>query len=88
MCDEELSAYCRKKGIYKEDLAIWKQEMLSNLDSVGKKRLTKENNQLKMQLRTLKAELQVKEKALAESAALLLLKKKAKIIWGDLEEEK
>ncbi len=88
MSPEELGAYCRQKGIYTEDIEIWKQEMLDNLDSRNKKTLAKENNTLKIELRELKAELRCKDKALAESAALLLLKKKARIIWGELEEEK
>jgi transposase len=35
----------------------------------------------------LEKELQKKEKALAEAATLLLLRKKAQAIWGDDEEE-
>ena len=35
----------------------------------------------------LKRELRIKEKALAETAALLVLRKKANAIWGDQEEE-
>jgi transposase len=80
MSDEEIGAYCRRRGLY--------QEMLDNLDSRNKKILAKENNDLKIKLRELKAELRCKEKALAESAALLLLKKKAEIIWQEIEEEK
>ena len=88
MTDDELSAYCRQKGIYPEDIDIWKQEMMSNLDSRNKKILDKENSSLKIQIRELQAELKCKDKALAEASALLILKKKAKIIWADHEEEK
>lgn len=87
MSAEEVSAYCRKKGIYTSDIDVWKQEMLANLDSRNKKTLERENNNLKVQVRELKQELSCKEKALAESAALLLLKKKANIIWEDPEDE-
>jgi transposase len=38
------------------------------------------------QIRALEAELRRKEKALAETAALLVLKKKAQEIWGDRED--
>ncbi|BBA33943.1 transposase IS3/family protein [Methylocaldum marinum] len=38
-------------------------------------------------LRELERELQRKEKALAEAAALLVLRKKAEAIWGDREDE-
>ena len=37
--------------------------------------------------RQLQKELERKEKALAETAALLVLRKKADAIWGDPEEE-
>jgi hypothetical protein len=37
-------------------------------------------------LRELERELQRKEKALAEAAALLVLRKKAQAIWGDRED--
>lgn len=87
MSPEEISAYCRKKGIYIQDIEVWKQEMLTNLDSRNKQRLDKENNALKIMVRELQAELRCKDKALAETSALLLLKKKAKIIWEEQEEE-
>lgn len=85
---EELSAYCRNRGLYVQDIEVWKQEMMDNLDSRNKKRLATENRGLKIKVRELETELRCKEKALAETSALLLLKKKARIIWGDLEEER
>jgi transposase len=85
---EEVSAYCRGKGIYTQDIEAWKQEMMDNLDPQNKKRLFSENKNLKIKLRELQAELRCKDKALAEASALLLLKKKARIIWGDPEDEK
>jgi hypothetical protein len=41
----------------------------------------------RLQIRQLDNELRRKEKALAEAAVLLVLKKKALAIWGDREEE-
>lgn len=41
----------------------------------------------KEKVRKLENELRIKEKALAETAALLVLRKKANAIWGDPEEE-
>jgi transposase len=85
---EELSAYCRNKGIYPQDIESWRQEIMDNLDPQNKKRLFSENRNLKIKLRELQAELRCKDKALAETSALLLLKKKARIIWEDPEDEK
>ena len=47
-------------------------------------------NQLKEEIeksKSLEKELKRKEKALAEAAALLVLRKKAQAIWGDPEED-
>jgi len=88
MSEVEMGAYCRTKGIYTQDVEVWKQEMLTNLDSRNKKKLDKENNDLKVKVRELQSELRCKDKALAETAALLLLKKKARIIWEVDEEER
>lgn len=41
----------------------------------------------KARVNQLEKELRMKEKALAETAALLVLRKKANAIWGDPEEE-
>ena len=39
------------------------------------------------EIKQLKKELQRKEKALAEAAALIILRKKAQAIWGEPEED-
>lgn len=44
-------------------------------------------NEDKKRIRQLERDLQRKEKALAEAAALLILRKKAQAIWGDKEED-
>ena len=54
-------------------------------DKENKLRL--ENQQLKKEKKELERELRRKEKALAEVAALLTLKKKADAIWGEREAE-
>ena len=50
-------------------------------------RLNRELKDSKKERRKLEKELQRKEKALAEAAALLVLSKKANAIWGDSEDE-
>jgi transposase-like protein len=87
MNETELSAYCRRKGLYPEQITGWKQLCLkantplpTKANQAKIRRQAKENKQLK-------AELRRKEKALAETAALLVLKKKARQIWGDPEDE-
>ena len=46
-------------------------------------RLTGERSAERRRIRELEAELQRKDKALAETAALLVLRKKAQAIWGE-----
>ena len=50
-------------------------------------RLNRELKDSEKERRKLEKELQRKEKALAEAAALLVLSKKANAIWGDPEDE-
>ena len=46
-----------------------------------------ETRRLREQVKELKKELRRKDKALAETAALLVLKKKAASIWGEPEDD-
>jgi transposase len=86
--EQALGAYCREHGIYSFQLKQWQDELMARNDSPKQteqerseiKKLRNENKQLKQDLRR-------KDKALAETSALLILKKKADLIWGDLEED-
>lgn len=82
---EELNEFCRKKGIFPHHLETWKKEFIEaqnkkNSDKAG------EIRELKNEIKKLNADLNRKDKALAEAAALLILKKKAQEIWGSNEE--
>jgi hypothetical protein len=50
-------------------------------------KLKDELKTLRQENRNLKKDLNRKDKALAETSALLVLKKKADLIWGDLEDD-
>ncbi len=90
MKEEERGAYCRKHGLYTHDLDDWKKQVLA-LFSKEKDTTDKEQRievrQLSAENKQLKHELNRKEKALIEASALLLLKKKASLIWGDNEDD-
>jgi transposase len=83
--EHELAEYCRRKGLYPEQIERWKEMAISGNDH--SEALTqaerKEWQQEKKKSSALKKELARKEKALAETAALLVLKKKAQAIWGE-----
>jgi len=83
--EAELSAYCRRKGLYVEQVARWREAAAAGvgstpaLSAAERRELLQERGKS----RALERELRRKEKALAEAAALLVLQKKARAIWGD-----
>ena len=82
--EEEQGAYCRTQGIYSNHLNDWKKQMLEGLGGVSTstKELKAENQQVTNENKQLKRDLHRKDKALAEVSALLILKKKADLLWG------
>lgn len=73
--DEELGAFLRREGVHLAELEQWRtlaEEALSGSKPLSPSKET----------RRLKAELARKDKALAETAALIVLKKKVAEIWG------
>jgi transposase len=88
--EEQLSEYCRRKGLYAEQIARWKAGAIAGNES--SRSLTKAEQQAlkkeRKKTRYLEKELNRKEKALAETAALLVLKKKAHALWGEPEDER
>jgi len=82
MEEQQISAHCREKGVYPHQVRQWKAEFLKLMSARGKavsggglRKLREENRSLEKQIRR-------KDKALAEAAALLVLKKKAEQMWG------
>ena len=85
----ETSKYCREKGIHLEELNSWiKQCQNANNTKFEDPKELKENLKDEQQKnKELQKELNYKEKALAETAALLVLRKKANAIWGEPKED-
>ena len=81
LTDEDLGAFLRSKGLHSAQLQQWQEQMLAGLEpkpiAPGKK------SPETKRVRELERELRRKDAALAETAALLVLKKKAQMIWGD-----
>jgi len=84
--DEALNEQCRIQGIYPHQVEQWKQDFISGNHSKCVSNSRSEVKELKQENRTLKKELNRKDKALAETAALLVLQKKVNAIWGNDEE--
>ena len=87
--EAELAEYCRRKGLYVEQITAWRKACLqANANSAAQAKAHREQMKNdRKQIKTLERELRRKEKALAEAAALLVLQKKAQAIWGDGEDE-
>ena len=87
--EQELAEYCRRKGLYPEQIARWREAAVAGNDSSEKLSATEHRQQQaeRKKLRRLEKELKRKDKALAEAAALLVLQKKAQAIWGDGEDD-
>ncbi len=86
--ESELSEYCRKQGLYPEQVQRWKEAALKGYESDEKiqQQQLSSRKEDKRKIKKLESELRRKEKALAETAALLVLRKKAQAIWGDEED--
>jgi len=87
LTDEERVAWCRKHGLFAHHLEQWKVDTIAATTQPQTKGKSKEDRHLRKEIADLKKELSRKDKALAETAALLVLKKKAREIWGDTEDE-
>jgi len=87
--EQALSEYCRKKGLYAEQITRWKTQALTGYEAPDRLSADErqELKQTRKQKRQIEKELKRKEKALAETAALLVLSKKCHAIWGEAEED-
>ena len=77
---EDLGKWLREKGLRSEHIEIWRHEMKKNLNQQKKNTELKE---AKNRIKELERELHRKDKALAEMSALVVLKKKVRLLWGD-----
>jgi transposase-like protein len=85
LSEEELGSWCRGHGLHTHHLAQWRRELAG--ERTGGKASQETLRALQAENRELKKALRRKEKALAETAALLVLKKKAQAIWGEREDD-
>ena len=96
--ETELGAFLRTKGLHQTDLAEWRSVVFEGARTAfagderrreGKPRGAdaKEVKELRKRVQTLEKELTRKEKALAEAAALLVLKKKLRALQGDEDDD-
>ncbi|MFM4717412.1 IS3 family transposase [Aeromonas veronii] len=78
----ELSEYCRRKGLYPEQIQAWREACVQGQQSArAQQQADKVQAKAdKKRIRQLEQELRRKDKALAEAAALLILQKKPRCL--------
>ena len=89
MTENELSQYCREKGLFPEQVKQWRSECMQGFMSsqAREAQVRKQTKADKLEIKALKKELRHKEKALAETAALLVLRKKLSAFYGEEPED-
>ena len=82
--EADLGEYCRTRGLYPAQVAAWRAacEQANDWDRASSARLGRATKEDKKRVKDLERELARKDRALAETAALLVLRKKAAAIWG------
>jgi len=82
------NAWCREKGVYPSELERWRVQAMESLGDDDKERVSpREAREAKRRIKTLERDLKYKDKALAETAALLVLSKKLSAIFHESGEE-
>jgi transposase-like protein len=86
LSEEQRGVFLREKGLHEATLVRWKAEIIEAMKLrpfVGGRKDPQQKR-----IAALEKELRRKESALAEAAALLVLKKKADAIWAEERDEK
>lgn len=78
---EALGEFLRREGVHLAELEQWRKLAAQALQGEPRRQPPSK------EMRKLQAELARKEKALAEAAVLLVLKKKVEAIWGDEDDD-
>ena len=84
--EDQKGAWLREKGLHSEHLPLWQQE-LQQIVSDKDRNKREELASAKKRIKELEKELNRKDKALAELAALIALKKKLESILEDPEDD-
>jgi transposase-like protein len=83
LSEVELGEYCRRKGFYPEQITGWKTAFVQGTSAASSKAEREQRKELIENIKQLEKELNRKDKALAETAALLVLQKKFQALWEE-----
>lgn len=79
----ELGAYCRGKGLFAEQISAWRETCAQANAPLASKAERAQRRAEQAEIGRLGRELQRKDRALAEAAALLVLQKKVRAKWEE-----
>jgi len=80
--EDEFGLYLRREGLYATQITEWRADVIEYFTA----RSTPKKDARDETIRQLEREILRKDKALAEASALLILQKKAELIWGNRDE--
>lgn len=83
LSETELGAMLRREGLHAAQLDEWRAAAETALEDPSRRREKSGPSPDAQRIQALERDLRRKEKALAEAAALLILKKKVEAYWGD-----
>ncbi len=79
-----LGEFLRRQGLHREQLEEWQRALE---DALAQSRRPARSASDAKRIKELEREVARKDKALAETAALLVLKKKMELLWGDGDDD-
>lgn len=82
MADSELGMWLRRKGLKEQHLREWRATLAERAQAVFAPREARPNPESRKRVKELERELKRKDKALAETAALLVLQGKMEALWA------
>lgn len=86
LAEAELGEYCRARGLFPEQVRSWRLACESAFGPPSGGPKADSAKAAQRRIRELEKDLERKDRALAETAALLVLRKKAAAIWGEKDE--
>ena len=86
--EADLAEYCRKRGVFSAQIKAWRLacEQANDWDRASTTKMSQVTRDDRKRVKDLERELARKDRALAETAALLVLRKKLGAIWGGDED--
>jgi transposase-like protein len=88
LSEVELNAYCREKGVYPGQIKAWREACVRGNEPQDRHLRREANYQHhKRKIKALERELKRKDQALAETVALLVLRKKYDALWEGPEDD-